>query len=226
MERICEFLQIPLMLSVATAYSSHTSHDIIPLPWPSNRILSNTRLGRLNPLVSGQPAANECLLEASELGSIWCWHRGHRHRSKVKWSEVEVAQSYPTLCDPMNYTVHGILQARTLQWVAFPFSRGSTQPGIEPRSPVLQEDSLPAEPQGETRQTQRLHPISMEHWTKLCVKTGAWGTCWSYWVTYEKGKKTVNCHSSKSISPLQTAGPGNALTNKMQWGWSSRISEP
>ena len=86
MERICEFLQIPLMLSVATAYSSHTSHDIIPLPWPSNRILSNTRLGRLNPLVSGQPAANECLLEASELGSIWCWHRGHRHRSKVKWS--------------------------------------------------------------------------------------------------------------------------------------------
>ena len=63
----------------------------------------------------------------------------------------------------MNYTVHGILQARTLQWVAFPFSRGSTQPGIEPRSPVLQEDSLPAEPQGKTPGTQRLYPISDEH---------------------------------------------------------------
>ena len=31
-------------------------------------------------------------------------------------------------CDPMDYTVHGILQARTLEWVAFPFSRGSSQP--------------------------------------------------------------------------------------------------
>ena len=33
-----------------------------------------------------------------------------------------------TLCDPMDYPVHGILQARTLEWVAFPFSRGSSQP--------------------------------------------------------------------------------------------------
>ena len=37
-------------------------------------------------------------------------------------------QSCPTLCDPMNYTVHGILQARILEWVAFPFSWGSSQP--------------------------------------------------------------------------------------------------
>ena len=37
-------------------------------------------------------------------------------------------QSYPTLCYPMDYTVHGILQARILEWVAFPFSRGSSQP--------------------------------------------------------------------------------------------------
>ena len=42
--------------------------------------------------------------------------------------KVEVAQSSPTLCDPMDYTVHGILQARILEWVAFPFSRGSSQP--------------------------------------------------------------------------------------------------
>ena len=42
--------------------------------------------------------------------------------------EVKVAQSCPTLCDPMEYTVHGILQARTLEWVAFPFFRGSSQP--------------------------------------------------------------------------------------------------
>jgi len=48
-----------------------------------------------------------------------------------KWSEV--AQSCPTLCDPMDCSppgssVHGILQARTLEWVAIFFSRGSSRP--------------------------------------------------------------------------------------------------
>ena len=40
--------------------------------------------------------------------------------------KVKVAQSCPTLCDPMDYRVHGILQARILKWVAIPFSRGSS----------------------------------------------------------------------------------------------------
>ena len=39
-----------------------------------------------------------------------------------------VAQLCPTLCNPMDCAVHGILQARILEWVAFPFSRGSSQP--------------------------------------------------------------------------------------------------
>ena len=58
--------------------------------------------------------------------------------------EVKVTQSCLTLGDPMDYTVHGILQARILEWVAFPFSRGSSQP----RSPTLQADSLPSKPPG------------------------------------------------------------------------------
>ena len=45
--------------------------------------------------------------------------------NKVK---MTVAQSCQTLCDPIDYTVHGILQARILEWVAVPFSRGSPQP--------------------------------------------------------------------------------------------------
>ena len=46
--------------------------------------------------------------------------------SKVK---VKVVHFSLTLCNPMDYRVHGILQARILKWVAFPFSRGSSQPG-------------------------------------------------------------------------------------------------
>ena len=42
--------------------------------------------------------------------------------------KVKVTQSFPTLCDLMDHTVHGILQARILEWVAFPFSRGYSQP--------------------------------------------------------------------------------------------------
>ena len=41
---------------------------------------------------------------------------------------MKVTQSCPTVCDPMDYTVHRILQVRILEWVAFPFSRGSSQP--------------------------------------------------------------------------------------------------
>ena len=79
---------------------------------------------------------------------------------------VKSLQSCPPLCDPMNCSppgssFNGILQARILKWVAISFSRGSSWsqgsnphhlhllhwqggslPGIEPRSPALQADSL------------------------------------------------------------------------------------
>ena len=48
---------------------------------------------------------------------------------------------------------HGILQARILEWVAFPFSRDLPNPGIEPRSPALQVDSLSTELQGTPKNT-------------------------------------------------------------------------
>ena len=42
--------------------------------------------------------------------------------------KVKVAQLCPTVCDPMDYRVRGILQVTVLEWVVFPFSRGSSQP--------------------------------------------------------------------------------------------------
>ena len=55
---------------------------------------------------------------------IWMWQAGPKEGRR----EVKVVQSCPTLCDPMDYTVHGTLQARILEWVVLPFSRGSSQP--------------------------------------------------------------------------------------------------
>ena len=69
---------------------------------------------------------------------------------KVK---VLLAQSYSTLCNlmycsPPDFSVHGILQARILEWVAISFSRESSQTRDQTRSPALQGDSLPSEPPG------------------------------------------------------------------------------
>ena len=62
--------------------------------------------------------------------ALW-WVIFQDEHQKVKWSEF--AQSCPTLCDPMDcslpgFSVHGIFQARVLEWVAISFSRGSSWP--------------------------------------------------------------------------------------------------
>ena len=66
---------------------------------------------------------------------------------------MKVVQLCQTLCDPVDYTVHGILQARILEWVAFPFCRDLPNPGTELTSPTLQVDSLLVEPQEKPRNT-------------------------------------------------------------------------
>ena len=71
-----------------------------------------------------------------------------------KWElNVLVAKSCPTLCGPVDRSllgtsVRGILQARMLEWVAFPSPGDLPDPGIEPRSSTLQAVSLPTEPPG------------------------------------------------------------------------------
>ena len=62
------------------------------------------------------------------------------NKSHYQWkkSESEVAQSCPTLCDPVDCSppgssLHGILQARILEWVAISFSRGSSRPRDQTR---------------------------------------------------------------------------------------------
>ena len=63
---------------------------------------------------------------------------------------VELVTQLCRYCNPTDgsltgFSGHGILQARILEWVAILFSRGSPNPGIEPRSPTLQADSLLSE---------------------------------------------------------------------------------
>ena len=73
--------------------------------------------------------------------------------SLLKGTLVKVAQSCLTLCDPMDYTVHGILQARILERVAFPFSRGSSQPRDQTQISRIAGRFFTAELQGKPKNT-------------------------------------------------------------------------
>ena len=74
------------------------------------------------------------LLENQLILTNWILHLVRRQQCEFSFVKsyfklkVKVAQSRPTLWGPMYYTVHGVLQARILEWVAFPSSRGSPQP--------------------------------------------------------------------------------------------------
>ena len=100
---------------------------------------------------------------------------------------MKVTQWCLTLCDPMEYTVHGILQARMLEWVDFPFSRVSSQP--EPRSPSVQVYFLPDKPRGKPKNmevgslsllqlifpTQELN-WGLLHWRQIICELGFQGS--------------------------------------------------
>ena len=76
------------------------------------------------------------------------------HHQSFHWKvKVKVTQLCLTLCKPMDYTVHGIHQVRRLEWVAFPFSRGSSQCRDRTQVSHIVGDSLPAEPQGKPKNT-------------------------------------------------------------------------
>ena len=84
-------------------------------------------------------------------------------------------QSCLTVCDPLGCSppgssVHGISQARILEWVAFPFSGDLPNPGIKPRYPTLQVDTLPiwATKEAQTCEQQNLDKC----FRTLHVKTG------------------------------------------------------
>ena len=80
--------------------------------------------------------------------------------------KVKITQSCLTICDPLDHTVHGVLQARTLEWAAFPSPLDLPNPGIKPRSLALQAESLPAEPEGKPKNT-GVGSLSLRQWIFL-----------------------------------------------------------
>ena len=105
---------------------------------------------------------------------------------------MKVTQLCLTLCAPMDYTVHGILQARILEWVAFPSSGDGLNPGIKPRSPALQADSLPAEPQAKPKNT-RVGNLSPLQWIIPTQESNQDLLCYR-WILYQ-----LSCQGSPQL---------------------------
>ena len=97
--------------------------------------------------------------------------------------KVKVTQLCLTLCDPMNYIVQGILQARILKWVAFPCSRGSSQPRDRTQVSCVAADSLPAEPQGKPNDT-GVGSLSLLQQIFLTQESN-WGLLHCRWILYQ-----------------------------------------
>ena len=79
---------------------------------------------------------------------------------------VKVAQLCLTVCDPLDCTVHGILQARILECLAVPSSRGSSQTRDQNQVSHIAADSLPAESPGKLKNT-RVGGLSLLQWIFL-----------------------------------------------------------
>ena len=107
--------------------------------------------------------------------------------------KVSITQSCPTLCNPMDCSppgssLHGTPQTRILKWVAIPFSKGSSGPGIKPGSSTLQVDSLPSVPQGifpNAIVLVHVHKITTIHILGIYVQTEKKK---AEWVCYQKSK--------------------------------------
>ena len=115
-----ENFQAVILEWVAISYSGRSSDPSIKLTFLASLVLA----GRFFTTVPPGNPYNIFLASLCELEDIIS--------SSVFWKnhlELELI-SCPALCDPMDYTIHGILQARILEWVVFPFSRGSSQPKV------------------------------------------------------------------------------------------------
>ena len=137
-----------------------------------------------------------------------------------------VARSCPTLCDPMDCSppdssVHGILQARILEWVVVCFSRDLPDPGIEPWSPALQVDSSPSEPSGKP-ETRRMPSY-------LLISHGSWYECWGRGIKRDgqgNPRKLACMETIKHSDTKEITDAYKILNAFLQWPFSHQKNIP
>ena len=127
---------------------------------------------------------------------------------------VLVTQLCLTLCNPMDCSqpdssVHGVLQARILKWVVIPFSRGSSWPRDQTRSPTLQADSLLSEPPGKPKVKYKRAEQGVVIPSKTAVIE-----------PWARARPIARTHSLPRVSRQEWQG--DSLAGNLSWGCSLR----
>ena len=129
----------------ATVHGVAVGHD-----WKHTHTHTNTHVHKTQSLTHSPPSFSPSgwlHSSAGGLGSIPGQGAGVRVPQLRSSMHAQLFQSFPTLCNPtdsslLDLSVLGILQTRILEWVAVPFSKGSSWPWVESTSLALQADSL------------------------------------------------------------------------------------
>ena len=126
-------------------------------------------------------------------------------------------------CSPLSSSVHGIFQARLLEWVAIPFSRGSSRPGIEPGSPALQVNSWPSEPPrnltyaSSFSDSYPIRPLPSTEWGSLCYTLGP-HLLFLYKVAYIRYFNVANLNRTFKLFS-NTVSWWYVLNKAYMWAW-------
>ena len=123
--------------------------------------------------------SNHRLLHCRQI-FFYHWATGEANALHEKWKSLSPVRLFATpwtIYSPLGSSVHGILQARILEWVAISFSRDLPNTGIEARPPALQMDSLPSEPRSPRILEWVAYPLSRgssgpTNWTRFPYNAG------------------------------------------------------
>ena len=182
MTHLFSFLYPGIFLNMYFISKWNTCYILIPQPSDyTDKSVQQLTEGERKP--ANQKAPKDGAVHTQEWN---CW----AVFSCVQLTVCFIAQSCPTLCDPVHVAPQlplsiGILQARLLEWVSMPSSMVSSQPGIESRFPTLQADSLPSVPP-EKPKNARVGSLSLlqgdfRNWTRASCGAGGFFTSWATW---------------------------------------------
>ena len=135
---------------------------------------------------------------------------------------MKVAQSCPTLCDLVDYTVQGILQARILDWTAFPFSRVSSQLRDRTQVSCIASRFLPAEPQGKPKITE-VGSLSLLQQIFLTQESNR-GLLHCRWILYQLSYQESPATDKQQYSPHCTFHTCDSLILLLEVSTSSSSS--